>query len=63
MYRNEDGTNKTRKQRDFEKKLGATERAEARQSRSDADQLALLESRGHGHCGEAVALRAKLEVK
>lgn len=51
---------KTSRQKQFERKLGAEERAEARQGRSDEEQLALLQSRGHGHCGEAVMLRNKL---
>lgn len=51
---------KTNHQRKFEKRLGAEERAEARQSRSDEEQLDLLESRGHGHCGEAQTLRLKI---
>lgn len=59
-YKTADGKNRTANQRKFEKQLGAIERAEARQSRSDAEQLAALEARGHGHCGEAISLREKL---
>lgn len=44
---------KGKKQRQQE----AIGRLEARQTRSDAEQLAYLVSRGHGHCKEAVRLR------
>lgn len=53
----------TAKERKIRKHDEALERQASRQNRTDAEQLALLESRGHGHCGEAVALRVKLGVK
>lgn len=42
------------------------EQAEARQAkraeRTDEEQLALLEERGHPHCAEAEKLRARIAV-
>lgn len=53
----------TAKERKIRKHDEALERQASRQNRTDAEQLALLESRGHGHCGEAIELRIKLGVK
>lgn len=39
----------------------ATERQAERDQRTDAEQLALLRERGHGHCAEAKALALKIE--
>lgn len=38
----------------------AIERQEARDKRTDRQQLDLLVKRGHGHCKEAEKLRARL---
>ncbi len=42
------------------KREEAQRRHDARAGRSDREQLALLEARGHGHCAEALRLRALL---
>ncbi len=38
----------------------AAERAEERAERSDAEQLERLRASGHGHCGEALTLAARI---
>lgn len=38
----------------------ADELSAIRAKRTDAQQLALLEKRGHGHCKEAEKLRARI---
>ena len=48
----------TRSDRQERKREEAALRQEARVERGDARQLEILEQRGHGHCAEAVRLRA-----
>lgn len=45
------------KRRREQRKQEAKERQEARERRSDAQQIKVLERRGHGHCKEAKRLR------
>lgn len=47
--------------RNLRKEL-AEDRAEARAKRSDLEQLELLETRGHGDCGEARRLITKMKL-
>ena len=44
-------------------KAEAQERLEAREARSDEDQLKRLISKGHGNCAEAEALRIRLSME
>jgi hypothetical protein len=46
-----------------ERRIGAQERAELRQSRSDEEQLKVLEGRGHGNCAEVERLRKRIQVR
>lgn len=43
-----------------QRRVGAIHRADARAARPDAEQLAYLEHRGHGHCAEAMRLRVSM---
>ncbi len=47
------------KSRKLERKELANIRQDARIKRDDAEQLAYLRHRGHGHCAEAQILAAK----
>jgi len=40
---------------------GAQARIDERSKRDDAEQLAYLEHRGHGHCAEAQRLRERMK--
>ena len=44
-----------------ERREEAQLRQEARDARTDHDQIALLKRGGHGHCREAVRLRKRIE--
>jgi hypothetical protein len=49
-----------KRNRRSERQEEAEARQKARNARSDAEQLRLLEEKGHGHCREAQRLREKL---
>jgi hypothetical protein len=53
----------TRIERQAIKRADAEKRQKQYEARSPQQQLDLLVERGHGHCGEAVALRAQIEGK